>query len=80
MDDIPDFLRVANRTPLTAEQAARLAALMQENRPVEHAGKLDRPKTWSPEAEAILAEQEAAKKRKTTERIAALRKSKGLEI
>jgi hypothetical protein len=79
MDDIPDFLRVANRTPLTAEQAARLATAMQSSKPVERVGNLDRPTTWSAEAEAILAEQEGRKRQKTIERIAVLRRSKGLD-
>jgi hypothetical protein len=76
---IPDFLRVKNRVPLTAEQTARLKTVLQEARPVERAGNLDRPRTWSAEAEAILTEQENQKRKKTTERIAALRRSKGLD-
>ena len=79
MDDIPDFLRVANRVPITPEQAARLKTILQESKPIERAGNLDRPKTWSAEAEAILAEQEGRERQKTVERITALRRSKGLD-
>jgi len=35
LDDIPDFLLVANRVPLTPEQQERLAAIKVENPTVE---------------------------------------------
>jgi hypothetical protein len=61
MPGIPDFLLVKNRQPLTVEQQDRLKTINGR----VHAAKRDKtnwskPQTWTPEAEALLKQQEIA--------------------
>ncbi len=76
--DIPDFLLVRNRRPLTPAQLERWETI-KAGTYIAKLDKLDynKPKTWSPEAEAILQQQEAEKHRHAVARINALRISKG---
>ncbi len=76
--DIPDFLLVRNRQPLTPKQIERWKTI-KAGMYITKLDKFDysKPKTWSPEAEAILQQQEAEKHRHAVARINALRISKG---
>lgn len=79
---VPGFLKVANRTPLSAELKKRVllsaaGARVQQ----DGAANMDRPKGFDPNEPAtakILAEVEHEKAAKVVRRIDALRLSKGL--
>lgn len=71
---IPDFLLVKNREPLTDEQKAALKqirrAVAQEKKATQD---FNRPKTMTPEAEALAKAMEAEKQAKAAERFERLR-------
>ncbi len=71
--DIPDFLLVKNRQPLTPAQQERLKVIMATRTAERDKFDYNKPRTWSPEAEAMFQQQEAEKHRHTMARINALR-------
>jgi hypothetical protein len=80
-EDLPGFLDVKNRTPLTAAQAARLAevqaAAKVDTKPATFGSNLPRGIEDDPIAMAMLENEQAKKQAAKTERLAALKASKG---
>jgi hypothetical protein len=73
---LPEFLKVKNRKPENPETVARLRKEARRRKVVAKAN-YDRPRTWTPEAEALHAQIKKEKKAKQDARFAALRERAG---
>lgn len=71
--ELPSFLLVANRRPLSAEQQARLAVWLKTPAKRSKRVPYDLPREMSPIAWALLREQQKAKAEKQKARLAALK-------
>jgi hypothetical protein len=71
--DIPDFLKVANITPLSPELRQRLNKWLRRRPTKEAPQRSDLPKHMDATSWALLKEQERAKEAKKQERLAYLK-------
>ena len=74
--EIPGFLRVENRVPLSPEQKAKVEAWLKKGRrasKVDRAFNARRPRSWDATCERLQREIDAQKEAKKKERLAALK-------
>ena len=74
--DIPDFLKVENIKPLSAEQSASVKAWLKKGRRASKEEKsfgTQRPQSWDATCEALQRQMDAEKKAKQDERFRMLK-------
>lgn len=76
MPDIPEFLRVANRVPLTAEQEARLAAWIRKPPRRRRKQRWGLPQNLDATAQALLRAEEKRREEAKRARLQELRERK----